>query len=469
MVSTVHGLDLGQRGKVVEAAELLSVTAARELGDRAERQMQAYWASLALSANPLGAETQRRVEALASGFTGDAPEERHILTALAFARALTLEGGADSAAELALTVWRDPAFLREALRTWAPTWVIFTLGLCGRIDESEACAATLLDAYGQRGNAVALSCIMAWQAHLSWLRGDVDACAERTAESLAVAGHDRFPFGRPWRAGLLIETRLLQDDVTGAERAEADAAAHGGFHDLAFVNVALGLRARARLRLAQNRPEEAARDLDEFLRRKRERGGYHPSVTSDVPLMLHALGREDEARAEACEAVEQARGWGVPAFLGLTLRVRGLVADRREDLSEAVSQLEGSFARLELAGALVEHGAALRRANERQASRDPLRRGGDLAQRCGATALARRAREELEATGARSRSLVLSGVESLTASERRVAAMAAEGRTNTEIAQALYVTRKTVETYLRHIFQKLDVSSRRELPAKLAA
>jgi len=109
---------------------------------------------------------------------------------------------------------------------------------------------------------------------------------------------------------------------------------------------------------------------------------------------------------------------------------------------------------------LVELGAALRRANRRREAREPLREGLDLAHRCGATALAERARTELGAAGARPRKTVLWGIESLTPSELRVARMAAEGMTNREIAQSLFVTTKTVETHLRHVYQKLDVAGR---------
>ena len=96
-----------------------------------------------------------------------------------------------------------------------------------------------------------------------------------------------------------------------------------------------------------------------------------------------------------------------------------------------------------------------------------LRRGADAAHRAGANALVTRAREELAATGARPRTLVLTGVDALTASERRVARMAAEGMSNKEIAQALFVTVKAVEVHLSNVYRKLDIDSRRRLPGAL--
>jgi DNA-binding CsgD family transcriptional regulator len=82
--------------------------------------------------------------------------------------------------------------------------------------------------------------------------------------------------------------------------------------------------------------------------------------------------------------------------------------------------------------------------------------------------LARRARHELHATGARPRRSALSGVDALTPAEHRVATLAAEGHSNREIAELLYVTQRTVETHLTHAFQKLDVTSRSQLPARMA-
>lgn len=91
----------------------------------------------------------------------------------------------------------------------------------------------------------------------------------------------------------------------------------------------------------------------------------------------------------------------------------------------------------------------------------------DRAHACGATALAQRAREELRASGARPRRLAVSGVDALTGAERRVADLAAQGLTNRQIAQALVVSQATVETHLRHVFQKLDIGSRKQLAEQL--
>lgn len=88
-----------------------------------------------------------------------------------------------------------------------------------------------------------------------------------------------------------------------------------------------------------------------------------------------------------------------------------------------------------------------------------------MAEGCGAIVLAQRARQELRATGARPRRSVLTGVDALTASERSVAHLASEGRTNREIAQDLFVTVNTIESHMHHVFQKLAITSRAELAA----
>jgi DNA-binding CsgD family transcriptional regulator len=198
----------------------------------------------------------------------------------------------------------------------------------------------------------------------------------------------------------------------------------------------------------------------------------YPAWRSLAALELHALGETQEARAMAEEEVELSRAWGAPRTLGRSLRILGLIEGSDEGMThirEAVSVLEPSPARLEHAFALANLGAALRRANQRAEARQPLRQAQELAQRCGAALLAEHAHEELVATGARPRRIELSGAAALTPSERRIAAMAAEGLSNSDIAQALFVTLRTVEMHLSNAFRKLDVSSRTQLPAELTA
>jgi DNA-binding CsgD family transcriptional regulator len=91
----------------------------------------------------------------------------------------------------------------------------------------------------------------------------------------------------------------------------------------------------------------------------------------------------------------------------------------------------------------------------------------DGAHRCGAVALADRAADELRATGARPRRRSLTGRDALTAAERRVAALAAAGHSNRQIAQELFITIATVETHLRRVYRKLGVDGRAGLAGAL--
>jgi DNA-binding CsgD family transcriptional regulator len=137
-------------------------------------------------------------------------------------------------------------------------------------------------------------------------------------------------------------------------------------------------------------------------------------------------------------------------------------------LREAVPPLAHAAARLDQARALIDLGAALRRGNHRKDARQPLREGVELARLCGATALAERGHAELIASGARPRRTALTGSDSLTPSERRVARLAADGLSTPEIAQQLFVTVNTVESHLRRTYLKLGIHAREELTSVLA-
>ena len=154
------------------------------------------------------------------------------------------------------------------------------------------------------------------------------------------------------------------------------------------------------------------------------------------------------------------------------LRARASIEPRAraiETLHESVAALERNGPPHELAHSCLELGAALRRDGQRSESREPLRRALEIARLSGADGIEGRAREELAAAGSRPRNVVRTGVDALTASELRTAKLAADGLGNVEIAQRLFVTRKTVEKHLGNAYMKLEIGSRKELPAALAA
>jgi DNA-binding CsgD family transcriptional regulator len=231
---------------------------------------------------------------------------------------------------------------------------------------------------------------------------------------------------------------------------------------------------RARLRMLNGDLVGGLEDTLDTGRHSDALGGRNPAFMawrSQAALALLQLGDRGEARRLAAEELELARTWGAPRALGAALRAAGLAEGGARGLGllkEAVEVLTNSPAKLEHAKARTELGAALGRANRRSEAREQLRRAVELATICGAGPLAGRANSELRATGARPRRIALSGVESLTPSEGRVAQMAAEGPTNREIAQALFVTPKTVEIHLSSVYRKLGISSRAQLPTALA-
>jgi DNA-binding CsgD family transcriptional regulator len=250
----------------------------------------------------------------------------------------------------------------------------------------------------------------------------------------------------PWliAVDVLLEALVELGELDEGERVLQETGTAGALEDQFLPTWAL--YGRAVLHRAQGEHETAKRDFVEVGRRGRE--GWRPWN----PAMFAYRG----PLGEAAEEVRLARRWGAPRALGIALRAHG-------ELQESAAVLARAGAPLEHARTLVELGAAIARGGRRVAAREPLREALELAHRCGATALAARAREELVAAGARPRRELRTGVEALTPSELRVTRLAADGLTNRQIAEALFVTMRTVEVHLTHAYAKLGVSSRAEL------
>jgi DNA-binding CsgD family transcriptional regulator len=196
---------------------------------------------------------------------------------------------------------------------------------------------------------------------------------------------------------------------------------------------------------------------------------------SATALALASTGRTAEAEELAREELVLARRFGAPRAISTALRALahvGVHADLERPLAaleEAVELSAASEARLEHCRAQLELGTMLRRVGRRSDAGRALGDALEIARACGARQLEERALEELEVAGTRVQRAALRGADALSPSERRVVALAIEGLSNRQIAEALFVTRKAVEWHLGNAYRKLDVRSRRELPDALGA
>ena len=335
------------------------------------------------------------------------------------------------------------------------------------LDEAPAMWDAVRAEAHRSGFVFTLLAVQLWGGYTQYLRGELAEAETELRAAMQTAAHWGVPTQQPWAIAVLAELLVDRGEVTEA-RGLLDGVrpARVGSDPAVLLD-----RARMRVLLAEGRAEEALAHAADFANRAgwRRHPRYVPwrSLTAQA---LDRLGRSDEAVALAREELAIAREWGTSGTVGRSLRVLGTV--EREDgvghLEEACAVLERAPARLERAKALAALGAALRRARRPTDARPPLREALELAEICGATPLMESTRAEIYATGARPRTAALSGVGALTASERRVADLAADGFSNRDIAQTLYVTPKTVEVHLSSAYRKLGIGSRRELPTVLA-
>ncbi|GEL19091.1 helix-turn-helix transcriptional regulator [Pseudonocardia asaccharolytica] len=337
------------------------------------------------------------------------------------------------------------------------------LAAAGELDAAFRVADAAVADARERVAHIELGAALASRADMGFRRGallDAEADARLAQDMICEFG---VVYPRPLVLGFLLPVLVARGQLATAEQ-ELCALEAGRNH----VHLLLGA---GRLRMAQDRPAEALEHLLAAGRRLATRDWTHPGLIpweTDAALAYHRLGRLEQARELADSALAAARRYAAPVATGVALRTAGLVDGSLDALREAVDVLAGTAARLEHAHALVEFGAALRRSGHRADAREPLRAGLDIAHRCAATVLSARATEELLAAGARPRRPHRTGVEALSPSERRVARLAADGLSNREIAQALFVTAKTVEVHLSACYRKLGIASRGELGCTMA-
>ena len=314
--------------------------------------------------------------------------------------------------------------------------MLLVLTLAEALDAADRHSAALIAAARASGSAPAVASASNQRAILALYKGDLFGAEAGARDALAVAEVNRW---RPLAQMVLTPLLHVMVERGEAPRARAGAATVGIDLDHldAGTQATVLLEARGRLRLEDGQLQAGVDDLLTVGARLEGWGVLNPAPfpwRTRAALGLAALAKTNEAAALAERDLEHAERWGTSRAIGMSLRARGRAASGAEQIrwfEDAVGVLRGSPARLELAHALGDLGAALRRANRRADARAPLHEALELAMGCGATPLAHRIHTELRATGARPRSPLRTGVDALTPSELRIAEMAASGLSDT--------------------------------------
>ena len=475
-------LELGRaqmgRGAFVAAADAFSRGTQALAGATGEHtnlalELESGYVASALWSPDGGVAVMDRVASLVeSGREPRVPGERALLASLGGGEMLR-NGDRALALELAWRAWGDGRYLDE-LGPDDPSLSAITgvLVIADAFDRAEEVATATIVRAREVGSLTSFASFSYVRGTARHLRGNLaDAISDlEAAREAEASGWEQYVTAARWQ---LVLAALARGDVERARSAatlrpeqEAELSSKPTFAGLLISRGALALHdgdASAALALF----EESGRIQDGMGLRNPAMFGWR-TYAADACLRL---GNDERAHELARADLELAEVWGAPRALACALRTLGRAERdpraRRALLERAVAVVAGSGADLEEARAHLALGATLRRDGKRSIAQKPLRAALDLADRCGALPLAARAREELIAVGVRPRRARLTGPGALTPGERRVARLAAEGLTNREIAEALFVTRKAVEYHLGNVYRKLGTRARGDLGALL--
>jgi DNA-binding CsgD family transcriptional regulator len=198
-----------------------------------------------------------------------------------------------------------------------------------------------------------------------------------------------------------------------------------------------------------------------------EFGGMPWAVRVELIEAASRAGMPERAAAALQELTEPARAAGTDWALGIQARCRAVCTDdevtAQAAFQEAVERLGRTRMRSELARAHLLYGEWLRRQNRRVEGRQQLRTAHEMFSDMGAEAFAQRAARELAISGETVRKRNFDAPDELTAQEAQIVGLVREGLSNPEIGARLFISRRTVEWHVRNIFNKLNVTSRRQL------
>ncbi|MGY0056131.1 ATP-binding protein [Streptomyces sp. LZ34] len=452
----------GHSGRMEEAAQVVAAEAGRATSARTRLRMQAeqiMWNMFRADGQDSPARS-RRLARLVDRLSGRGMAERYLRGLRAFDAMTRGEPAAialryaDEALDDGLS-WTDDEWGFEV-----PILVALTFLHCdqpGRAEELFADGVAECERKGWHGAHLAFGLTLL--GHVRYRRGALAEAEELAREGLRIADLVGPETPAHWTAvGTLVETLLSRGRV---EEAQEFAAEHScGGNILPALLCPDAPTVRGELLLARNMHSEARQRLAEVGHRMDRRGMRNPAW---CPWQLHlaqalALTEPRQAAEVARDAVRRARQFGAHSMIGRALHTAGLVAqgpERLRLLAEAVDHLERSPSAYDLAVALVDHGAALRRIGLPQEAGERLYRGLEGAVRCGADVLAVRARDELSATGLRPLQLRADHGTPLTSQEQAAAERAALGWADDRIGDELGMEEREVAQVLSGVYRKV--------------
>jgi DNA-binding CsgD family transcriptional regulator len=455
------------------AADTFALAVGESTGDR-ELELSAIAELSSAELNLLRFEqAAARVREQRAGLAGATAAERKLLAVAAFAAAQSNEPAA-LVVDLAGRALGDGLLIEEQS---CASMIVLELMMALVLTDADELLETALEramadsrARGWPIGFALASTIRCWSR---LRRGEIGAAeADARAADEVRRLHGATPLDPFVSAFLVSITRERGEDALAAElleeRCPAEVPPAAVFQLL--------LLARGEHRLAHGEREAGIADVLEVGERELRFGGVTPAAMawrSTAAIALAASGEQARASELAAEELRLAKEIGTERAIGIALRGVALAGPTEElvpGLERSIARLERSGAKLELSRSLTELGAALRRARRSKEAREPLRRALELAQECGSKAAEQRALDELGASGERPDAAGdgEGSLEALTPSELRAARMAAEGRSNREIAQELFVTPRTIEVHLTRAYRKLGIRSRKGLAAALA-
>lgn len=341
-------------------------------------------------------------------------------------------------------------------------WLKYTDDFAGsraRLEEALAQA-------GQEGDEGSTPNVLMHLAQLECWSGNWPLASRYAEESFELAEQVGQNFGGPPAVRALVDAHrgnVERARVTVESRLEVvqPIAVPLYLRALGFLELSLGNAAGAEPLLSR-----AVENAESF--GIREPGVYR--VHADLIEVLIGTGKLDRAEAVLAEFEQQARANSVPWSLATSARCRGLLLASHAELDAAERSLEDALHEherlpmpFERARTLLVLGLLQRRRNERRRAHDLLTQALAIFDELGAPLWAARTRRELRPLGGRPTSPV-----TLTPAEQRVADLAGSGMTNRQVAAALFISPKTVESSLARVYRKLEIHSRAELGAHSA-